>query len=287
MPDEVERICSICFQPFRTKWRYARCQPCRYQQSYKNKCACGASKDVRHPQCRACCLGPVRLPPPLDSADTSWVAGLLEAEGTFPLRRTGGGTTRIQMTDEDVIVRFHEILQVGNLGMFTPRNPKHKPSWMLTLARREYIAWLVAQIAPLMSVRRRSAICLLAANFRERIPVPPAIADIGVFPDPQAVAWLAGLIEGDGCIRANEVAVQSVDQDVINRAKQVTECGQIYFSSRQKAHHRDRYAWKLTSRRNIDYVLTAIEPWMLSRRKAAIRTIIPSERKAEDLSLTQ
>jgi len=123
--------------------------------------------------------------------------------------------------------------------------------------------------------RRRSAICLLAANFKVRIPVPSAIANIGTFPDRQAVGWLAGLIEGDGCIRTHEVAVQSVDHDVLIRAKQVTGCGQIYFSGRQKAHHRDQYAWKLTSRRNIDYVLSAIEPWMLSRRKAAIRTIVP------------
>jgi hypothetical protein len=178
------------------------------------------------------------------------------------------------MSDEDVIGRLYELLQVGNLGAFTPRNPKHKPTWMLTLARREYIGWMILQIAPLMSARRRAAINLLAANFSEPISVPSAAEDIGALPDRHATAWLAGLIEGDGCIRANEVAVQSVDRDVIDRAKYIAGCGQIYFSARQKAHHRDLYAWKVTSRRNIDRVLVAIEPWMLSRRTAAIRAII-------------
>jgi hypothetical protein len=179
------------------------------------------------------------------------------------------------MSDEDVIGRLYQLLRVGNRGTFTPRNSKHKPSWMLTLARREYIDWLIAQIAPLMSTRRRSAIKLLAANFKEPIPVPSAVEYFGELPDRPATAWLAGLVEGDGCIRASEVAIQSVDRDVIERAKQVAGCGQIYFSGRKKAHHRDCYAWKVTSRRNIDYVLAAIEPWMLSRRTAAIRVILP------------
>jgi hypothetical protein len=192
------------------------------------------------------------------------------------------------MSDEDVIGRLYELLQVGNLGTFTPRNPKHKPSWMLTLARREYIGWLIVQIAPLMSTRRRSAIELLAANFNEPIPVPFVAEYVRTIPDRAATAWLAGLIEGDGCIRASELAVQSVDRDVIERAKHVAGCGQIYFSRRQKVHHRDLYAWKVTSRWNIDRVLAAIEPWMLSRRTAAIRAILPlCRRKTEVLSPTQ
>jgi hypothetical protein len=215
------------------------------------------------------------MPGPLPMDKTGWVAGLLEAEGTFPLRPTGGGTIRVQMSDKDVIVRLRDTLQIGNLGTFTPRNPRHKSSWMLTVARRDYINWLLPQIAPLMSTRRRDAIGRLAANFRDPLRVPHTRDDLWELPSPVAWAWLAGLIEGDGCIRAGEVSVTSIDQDVLSRAQAAAHCGQIYLCKRQKDHHRDRYVWKITSRHNIDRVLRTISPWMLSRRTSAIRAILP------------
>jgi hypothetical protein len=178
------------------------------------------------------------------------------------------------MSDEDVISRLYEILQIGNLGTYVPRNPKYKQSWMLTLGRREYIDWLLQQLTPLMSYRRRAAITRLANNYSESLVIPSAIVVLGCLPEPAATAWLAGLIEGDGCIRKNEISVVSVDQDVLVRAQAVAQCGQIYSQPRQKPHHRDRYAWMITSRQNIDRTLRAIEPWMLSRRAGVIGVIL-------------
>jgi LAGLIDADG-like domain len=273
-PPSQDRICSSCSRPFQSKWRYARCLSCRYQESYKDQCACGARKDARSPCCRECSLGKLQIPGPLSVINAAWVAGLLEAEGTFPLRRKGGGTVRVQMADQDVIMRLYEVLGIGNLGTYVPRNPGHKQTWMLTIARREYVGWVLQQIAPIMSSRRFSAIARLAANYKEPLSIPPPVADIASLPDPRATAWLAGLIEGDGCIRMNEVAVATVDKDTAERAQAVAGCGQIYHVPRRRANWSEMYAWKVTSRQNVDHVLRAVQPWMLSRRSAAIRAIL-------------
>ena len=272
-PDQ-DRICTSCSQPFRTKWRYARCLACRYQESYKDRCACGSKKDVRYSRCQECALGRIQIPDPLPPASAAWVAGLLEAEGTFPLRPTIGGTIRVQMVDQDVISRLFETLSLGNLGTYVPRNPRYKQSWMLTVGRREYIGWVLQQVAPLMSRRRTAAIIRLAQSFREPLQVPPPVSSIGSLPEPVATAWLAGLIEGDGCIRRNEVAVASVDKDTIERSRAVADCGQIYCLPRRKPGWSEMYAWKVTARQNVDCVLGAIEPWMLSRRSATIQEIL-------------
>lgn len=284
-PDQ-DRICTSCSQPFRTKWRYARCLACRYRESYKDRCACGSKKDVRYSRCQECALGRIQIPDPLQPARAAWVAGLLEAEGTFPLRPTAGGTIRVQMVDQDVIGRLSETLTLGNLGTYVPRNPRYKQSWMLTVGRREYIGWVIQQVAPLMSRRRRAAITLLAQSFREPLQVPPAVSSIGSLPEPVAAAWLAGLIEGDGCIRRNEVAVASVDEDTVERARAVADCGQIYCLPRRKPIWSEMYAWKVTARQKVDYVLSAIEPRMLSRRSAAIQEILSGgDRSRTDTAL--
>jgi len=273
-PIAQDRICTSCRKPFRTQWRDARCYPCKYQESGKDACACGGRKDAKSPRCHECTYGRVQLPSLLSPQDAAWAAGLLEAEGTFPLRRSGGGVVRVEMTDQDVVARLYEVLQVGNRGKHVPSNPRHKPTWMLSLARREYIEWLLLQVAPLMCSRRRAAITRLAGNFKHALAVPPTVQSLAPLPDPVSTAWLAGLIEGDGHISAHEVNVTSVDEDVILRVRAVASFGQIYPVQRRKAHHRDSWAWKATSRANIEAVLGPIRPWMLSRRSAAIEAVL-------------
>ena len=72
----------------------------------------------------------------------------------------------------------------------------------------------------------------------------------------------------------NEVAVASVDEDTIEKARAVADCGQIYHLPQRKPGWSEMYAWKVTSRQNVDYVLSAVEPWTLSRRSAAIHVIL-------------
>jgi LAGLIDADG-like domain len=231
-------------------------------------------------------LGPVRVLPSLSPTDAAWVAGLLEGEGTFPLRSTGGGTIRVQMTDEDVIERLYQVLTIGNRGTYIPRNPHHKQSWMLTVARREYIFWLIEQIGPFMGDRRRAAIYLLINNFTAPGKMP-AMIDIPLLPDPLSTAWLAGLIEGEGSIAPHEMSITSIDHDILQRVRDITRCGQIYPVRKQQPHHRNAFVWKLTSHEHIDYVLCLIKPWMLRRRSTAIDTVFSTRQRSKAMKLAR
>ena len=47
-----ERPCASCSKPFRSRWGYARCESCRYQESYKDTCPCGDKKGIKEKRCR-------------------------------------------------------------------------------------------------------------------------------------------------------------------------------------------------------------------------------------------
>jgi hypothetical protein len=122
-PPEVNRVCVSCSAIFRTRWRYARCSTCRYQESYKNLCRCGAKKSVKAITCMRCAKGGTAIPNVLARELVAWIAGLLEGEGTFirwaaPRR---GGVVRIEMTDEDVIARMLTAIGIGRLEALPPR----------------------------------------------------------------------------------------------------------------------------------------------------------------------
>lgn len=268
---EVDQVCVRCDRPFRTRWRYTRCSTCRYLESYKDLCACGAKKSVKSITCIRCAKGGTATPRTLSASRAAWLAGLLEGEGTFvpwaPPRR--GGVIRVQMTDEDVIVRVLATTGVGRLETFTPKNPRHKQSWRVTVQRAAHVLWLTQHIAPLMCSRRRAAIERLRNNFADFPPAPDAIR-LPTFPDQTAVAWAAGLIEGEGWILPDEIGVQSTDRDVLERLLDLTGVGQVHDVNRQKSHHRDSHVWRVTRRSAADDLLTLVRPWLGERRGASV-----------------
>ena len=97
--------------------------------------------------------------------ELGWVAGILEGEGCFtPSRQRSGDKTyvyaRIQlnMTDEDVMIRFHETVGIGRLsGPHYYKNPNWKPRWTWRVSNGD-AKDLMREIRPLMGARRGGAI---------------------------------------------------------------------------------------------------------------------------------
>ena len=147
-----ERPCASCSKPFRSRWGYARCGSCRYQESYKDACPCGDKKEIKEKRCR----------------------------------------------------QLKETITTGRVASYIPRNPKHKPSWMVTVQRRGYLIWLLDQVAPVLCSRRREAAARLLSNFKDSPTLPDARDLYGTLSDAEACAWLAGVVEGDGVIRPGD-----------------------------------------------------------------------------------
>jgi hypothetical protein len=100
----------------------------------------------------------------------AWVAGLLEGEGCFSTSKrtkTGGGyqlSITCNMTDEDVLIRLHNILGVGSVrGPYKKGKEHHKPQWCFTIRRMEDAKEVMLAIRPWMLSRRQARIDELLA----------------------------------------------------------------------------------------------------------------------------
>ena len=97
------------------------------------------------------------------------------------------------------------------------------------------------------------------------------------------IAWLAGLIEGEGSIfgqtgttdRARSrwiFSLEMTDKDVVERAAKIWGHGSVrQIPARQRPHalgRKDIYVWRFENRAQVYALLAAIYPWLGNRRKA-------------------
>lgn len=101
---------------------------------------------------------------PWDPVDIAWVAGIIEGEGCFNIRRTAGkyplAICSVSMTDFDVIQRLHEVTGIGRVGSLRvdKRGSQRKPTLNWTVAKKRDMARLMLAVYPLMGERRRKKI---------------------------------------------------------------------------------------------------------------------------------
>ena len=94
-------------------------------------------------------------------------------------------------------------------------------------------------------------------------------------------AYVAGLLEGEGCFDFNAGDPRYPGSGARLRtamADQLVELvgGRISLSKRRQAHHKQAYMWFLNGRDNVEPVLVAIRPWMSQRRTAKIDELLNS-----------
>ncbi|MFC0504153.1 hypothetical protein [Micromonospora costi] len=178
------------------------------------------------------------------------------------------------MTDLDVIETLAEHLPFApRVRPYTPKVDHHKPSWILTVQRRDDLFWLVTKICPLLSARRREAATLLVSNFTNP-PTLPSPSWPYTLSDPAGAAWAAGLVEGEGWIGPPYLEVTSTDLDVLERLAQLAGGGSITAAKRGKENHRPAHRWQLYRKGLLLPFLDAIRPWMLSRRTIAVDRLV-------------
>jgi hypothetical protein len=89
------------------------------------------------------------------------------------------------------------------------------------------------------------------------------------------IGWLAGILEGEGTFLSGQgigIHVTMTDLDIIERLQAVTGLGHIYVLALKKEHYKQSWCWAVQRRAHIRHVITAVPPWLGTRRTiAAIR----------------
>lgn len=98
------------------------------------------------------------------------------------------------------------------------------------------------------------------------------------------LAWLAGLLEGEGAFIVQRVpadahqaariririSLQMTDQDVVQKVRDVVGLGTVRLAKAQKAHHKDTHQWQVSAMKPVTDLMELLRPLMGERRQAQI-----------------
>jgi hypothetical protein len=212
----------------------------------------------------------------VDVLDLQWLAGLLEGEGSF-LRAVPSSprcpSIRLEMCDRDVVDRSARLLKRAVIPI-TPRQPKHRRSYVTTIKGQPAIR-LMMELAPLMSdVRRRQirrAVRGLASTHLPARAWTPT------------VHWLAGLLEGEGTFTAKgirgswvTISVEMCDRATVRRVADILGATAIWRDAGDPGRGwQPTYITKVSGNRARPWMAT-VHPFMSKRRQAAIDRALAS-----------
>lgn len=98
----------------------------------------------------------IDLPP-----EEAWALGLFEGEGSIvtPSKRGRNSTLIIQMSDEDVLKKFHAIIKFGHVrGPYNynkNKNITYKPVWAWSMSAREEVRTVLTKWLPYFGERSK------------------------------------------------------------------------------------------------------------------------------------
>ncbi|MGY4767319.1 LAGLIDADG family homing endonuclease [Kribbella sp. CWNU-51] len=202
----------------------------------------------------------------MSASALAWLAGVVEGEGTFT-NSGSSSTLRVVMTDLDVLERIERITGVGSVRAVSSRQPHHKQAYGWQVKRREHLEPLALLLWPLMGLRRREqmACCKTLKQVSWAAVAPPPTDLAG-----PAAAWVAGVLEGEGCFsltrrHGGRINLESTDADIVERVHDLTG-GDLYRQAARKWNWKPTTILAVRGRDNLRRVLPQILPWLLQRR---------------------
>lgn len=102
----------------------------------------------------------------------------------------------------------------------------------------------------------------------------------------EQLAWLAGLIDGEGCISLTRrspqrkhrcvspsyrliLKVSMCHLDTVRRCREITGLGTLHMQDAQKAHYSSAYTW-FCNATDAELVIEAVLPWLVTKREEAL-----------------
>ena len=223
-----------------------------------------------------------------------WLAGLLEGEGSF-MRGAPSDPKYIRisitMRDRDIIERVARQFGV----QFIQEAPGRRENWNTTYQvkiKGGRAETLMRQLHPVMGHRRQQQITTALESIPTGIVKRHTAASIPSWtgrPIPEAskqeqIAWLAGLLEGEGSFQAGlpskpnapSIQLQMRDLDVVAQVAQFWNVT-AYQVRQAEGAISEAFKARLRGRRSVEW-MQAILPWMGQRRTEQIERAISSYR---------
>lgn len=98
--------------------------------------------------------------------------------------------------------------------------------------------------------------------------------------DPFEIGWLAGIIDGEGCISHHKytyrISVSMTDKDIVDRLLTVTGVGSVFPKKVGQPHYKPCYTWQVNSPVDVMHILASITPLMSERRRETISKMADS-----------
>ena len=116
----------------------------------------------------------------IDKVELAWAAGLFEGEGCLStkhsqsrLRTVYGCVAYLATTDQDVLLRFREIIGFGCIGSKKPQRPGYLVQHYWRVSNFEHFQALIALLFPWFGSRRRARALELLRMMRAYHAVTP------------------------------------------------------------------------------------------------------------------
>jgi hypothetical protein len=87
----------------------------------------------------------------------AWLAGILEGEASFMIKRSRSGTIQVAMTDRDIIDRLVQVTGVGRIYSYAPAKSHYKQTWVWLVRRQSHVIFVVSAVMPWLGVRHTAA----------------------------------------------------------------------------------------------------------------------------------
>ena len=185
---------------------------------------------------------------------------------------------RVVMTDRDVMQRVSALLQRALIPL-RPRRDGYKTPYAVTLKGAPAVD-LMRVAAPFVGDTRRHQIARAIASWsgRHRGEVHHVAPDTHLSTDERDAAWLAGLLEGEGCFTVTRagglaypvVSIHMTERSVIERVARLFDApGKVWVEQPRRVDWRTTYATALTGKAAAG-LMTRLGPLMGQRRRAAI-----------------
>lgn len=233
--------------------------------------------------------------------DVAWVAAILDGEGWIGIVRAKSPTSRggiwyrcgitVGQNSPEVLDRLHVLLHGCGTRVPVRLPGNRKPYEVINVFNQHAVEEILIRVLPRLVTKMAQAKVVLAArtaaesgyhdaaraaleDLCQRVQelnsaTPNGYADVPIGPEDKA--WLAGLIDGEGCVgihRANKgrslllrIAIGMTDEVIVRRAHEVAGVGRFGIEPRPT---RTLYRWSVECQKAL-ILLLELEPHL--RRK--------------------